>query len=88
MSTMFDHAHSEGSTAMKHHTDLLSPMEDAEQERPSQDHGPRFSLDQIIRKLGYEIKHRPTRGEAIWWKKCLPDVEFSQSDVVLRERLG
>jgi hypothetical protein len=74
---------------MKHHADILSPTEHSLEERPSQDHGERFSMDQKIRDLkrGYQIKHRPVRGEAIWEKKGLPGVEFTQSDVIRRECL-
>jgi hypothetical protein len=72
---------------MKHHTDMMSPTQDGAEERPSRDHGTRFGWDQRIRARGYRIKSRPKHGEPIWENKWLPGVEFTHSEVLLRERL-
>ena len=71
---------------MRHNAgkELLTPMEEAEVEKPSADHGPRFGFDARIRKCGYVIKSRPERGEPIWSKN---GVLFTHSDVLLREEI-
>ena len=66
--------------------ELGSPMEDAQIESPSQDHGDRFGPDERIRGRGYEIAHRPVRGEAVWLHLRSGKL-FRHSQVLKRERL-
>ena len=42
----------------------------------------RFEIDRLIRDRGYEIKWRPKRGEPSWNLKGLPEVWWSQSEVL------
>ncbi len=59
--------------------DLLTPMENAEIELPSADTTARCSLDQLIRSLGYTIKHRRNNEQPIWEKN---GITFAQDDIV------
>ena len=67
---------------MKQPLELLTPMEDSDIESPTADHTLRCIFDREIRKCGYRIKSRPNRGETTWERG---GVEFTQSDVLLRE---
>ena len=69
---------------MRHHTDPLTPMENADYERPSQSHKNPHGIDQRIRDRGYEIESRPKKGEPIW---KMNGILFTQSNVILREGL-
>lgn len=66
------------------HPDFLSPMEEAQVEKPSADKSARFVTDRMIRKKGYRIKHRRKNEEAVWERH---GIEFRQSDVIRREGL-
>lgn len=68
----------------KQHSEPLSPMEDAELDRPGQDSTERFPIDEILRKRGYTIKSRPNQGEAVWERN---GHEFLQSRVLEREKI-
>lgn len=59
-------------------------MEDADVELPSADTTARYIDDQRIRAKGYTIKHRRGTSEAIWERN---GVEFTQREVILREKL-
>lgn len=64
---------------------FMSPMDDAQEDHPTEDHSQRFRHDRIIRLHGYTIKRRPTVGEAVWEKSGR---EYTQSQVLAIEEIS
>lgn len=63
---------------MRHHTEPLTPAEDAAIELPTVDRSERFPMDQLIRSRGYVVRSRPKTGPVLW--------SLKRSDVLLTER--
>ena len=84
---------------MRHHTEPLTPAENAEIESPSQSHADRHMDDQEIRAIKilihgepaqkYEVAERPSKGPALWQERgwWAPPTKLTREEILQKEGL-